>query len=115
MSINGVIFPVRGSVKIDPTKTEVTEGANIDGSIYVTSKPVVPTVEATLSDSCGLSLTQLMSLRCSDVVVELPEVGRTFILVNGTIAGRPSLNPETGEISGIKLIGSNIRELLDNV
>lgn len=111
ISVGGVIYPVRGSVTINATNIEREEGSNIDGSIYVNSKPVPPTIEATLSDTCGLSLTGLMAVKCQDITVEMPEVGRTMVLINGTIVGRPSLNPENGEISNVKFVGSKMREI----
>ena len=113
--VGGAVYPVRGNVTINATEIERTEGANLDGSIYVTSKPVPPSVEVTLSDTCGLSLQDLMNVRCQDVSVEMPEVGRTMILTNGIITGRPTLNPETGEISNVKFVGSRMREILETV
>lgn len=114
LSIGGVIYPVRGSVKVDITEVERTEGSNIDGSTYVTSKPVPPVLEATLSDTCGLSLKQLSDIRCQDVTVEMPEVGRTVVLIGAMSTGRPSLNPDNGEISGFKLVGATSREILED-
>ncbi|MEM6495633.1 MAG: phage tail tube protein [Pseudomonadota bacterium] len=115
ITVDGVVYPVRGSVTVMATEIEREEGSNIDGSIYVTSKPVPPTIEATLSDTCGLSLQQLINVKCVDITVELPEVGRTLILINGTIVGRPQLNPENGEISNVKFVGSKMREILADV
>jgi len=115
LTIGGKVYPVRGSVTVMPSPIERTEGSNIDGSIYTTSKPSPQTIEATLSDTCGLSITQLMSAQCTDITIEMPEVGRTLVLIDGVIAGNPSLNPETGEISGIKFVGRSMREILDNV
>lgn len=111
LTLGGVVYPVRGNVSIMPTKFEVSEGANLDGSVYTTRKPVPATVEMTISDSCGLSLTTLANQACVDATVELDSVGRTYVLVNGTVVGRPSLDPETGEISGVKLVATDVREL----
>jgi len=115
LTVGGQVFPVRGSVTVTAVEVERTEGANVDGSIYVTSKPTAPMIEATLSDTCGLSLMQIMNTACTDITVEMPEVGRTLVLVNGIITGKPSLNPETGEISGVKFVGQSMREILDVV
>jgi len=115
ITVDGQVYPVRGSVTVEASDVERTEGANIDGSIFVNSKPVPPMISGTLSDTCGLSLTQLMSVKCTDVSVEMPEVGRTLVLINATITGKPSLNPETGEISGVKFVGQSMREILDAV
>jgi len=115
LAINGELYALRGSVTVMASNVERSEGSNIDGSTYVTSKPVPPTIEMTLSDRCGLSLINLLNLPCgSDAVVEMPEVGRTMVLVNATLVGRPSLNPEDGAISGLKLVGSRMREILDD-
>ncbi len=114
LSIDGEIYHVRGSITLTAVNIEREDGANMDGSIYVTSKPIPPRVEATLSDQCGLSLSQMMNIKCVDTTLEFPEVGRTFILVNGIITGKPTLNPENGEISGFQMIGSSVREILED-
>lgn len=113
LTINGEVFSIRGSVNVMATNIERTEGANLDGSVFVTSKPVPQTVEMTVSDRCGLYLTTLHDYKCGDATIEMPEVGRTLALVNATVTGRPSLNPETGEISNFKLVGTRFRELHD--
>lgn len=114
ITVGGEVYPVRGSVTVTAVEVEREEGSNIDGSVYVTSKPVPPTIEATLSDTCGLSLKGLMEVKCQDITVEMPETGRTLVLVGGTIVGKPSLDPATGEISGVKFIGATMREILEN-
>ena len=111
LTLEGDVIPVRGSVTIMPTRFESTEGANLDGSVFVTHKPMPSTVEMTISDACGFSMSDLHSKQCTDATVELDAVGRTYILVEASIVDRPSLNPETGEISGIKMVCSEVREL----
>jgi hypothetical protein len=111
ISLAGQIVKVRGSVTINETNLDIKEGANIDQSVYTTSEPVPPSIEATLSDGCDVSISDLMKVRCTDITAELPEVGRTYILTGGTIAGRPSLDPSTGEISGVKFVGSQMRAI----
>ncbi|MFG6500147.1 phage tail tube protein [Sulfitobacter sp. 1A15106] len=111
LTVNGTVYAVRGSVTINPTAEERTEGANLDGSPYYTSKPVVPSVEMTLSDQVGLDIGALSGTACGDATIDLDEVERTYIVVNATVVGRASLNPESGEWSGLKLIGSEIRTI----
>jgi hypothetical protein len=113
LRVEGVVYPLRGSITLTAVDREATADANIDGSTFITSKPVPPMVEMTLSDTCGLSLYDLTKVRCVDVVLEMPEVGRTIVLVNGALVGKPQLDPATGEISGVSFVGSSIREILD--
>jgi hypothetical protein len=115
LTIDGQIYSPRGSVTIMPTTKEKTAESNLDGTVYVTSKNVPAKIDVSISDGCGLSLEDLMNHACTEATVELDEVGRTYVLVQATVVGRPSLNPETGEISGISLVAKRIRVLNDNV
>jgi hypothetical protein len=114
LTIDGVVYPVRGSVTIQPSKYDAEAGSNLDGSLWVTYKPVPVMVEMALSDFCGLSIIDLQKKVCTQATIELDHVNRTYILVNASVIGRPSLNPETGEISSVKMVAADIREIQDS-
>lgn len=98
---------VRGSLTIKPTTVETEAQANSDGSMYVTTKPVPAEAEIKLSDKCGLKMEDL--LNCSiDVTMELIDLRRTYLFTNSRMVGRPSIETETGEISGLKIASSNV-------
>lgn len=108
LTVNGTVYSVRGSASIQPTNLEREAASNLDGSVYVTSKPVPYMIEFALSDRCGLDLDELMGQTCIDATIELEQVGRTYIITEGTVVGRPALDPETGEITGVSMVASNI-------
>ena len=70
-------------------------------------------VELSLSDKCGLRLEDL--LRCHiDASVELIDMSRVYLFTNARLVGRPSINSEDGEISGLKLASANV-SMVENV
>jgi hypothetical protein len=115
LTIDGIVYSVRGNVTIMPTNLEREAGANLDGSVWVTNKPVPATIEMTVSDRCGLDLETIMGHTCVDATVELDSVGRTYVLVQASVIGRPSLDPTSGEISGLSMVASAVRTLHEDV
>ncbi len=111
LTINGTVYSVRGNVTIQPTNREITAEANLDSTIYTLHKPVPTNIEMTISDSCGLKISDLMNEQCVDATIELDAVGRVYVLVQANMTGRPSLNPETGEISNVQMVAQELREL----
>lgn len=99
--------PVRGSLTIKPTTVETESGANSDGSLYVTTKPVPAECELKLSNGCGLRLDDLLNCHI-DATMELIDIRRTYLWTRSRMVGRPSIETESGEISGIKLTSSNV-------
>ncbi|MGE0699267.1 MAG: hypothetical protein AB7O57_09255 [Hyphomicrobiaceae bacterium] len=99
---------LRGSLTIMPTNTETEAGANSDGSLYVTTKPVPATCEIKISDKCGLRLEDLTSCTI-DATIELIDMRRTYLFTRSRVVGRPSLDSESGEITGLKIASSNVQ------
>lgn len=114
LTINGTVYAVRGSATIEPAKFDISADANLDGSVYTTYKPTPAMASFTLSDACGLSVKQIQSAQCVDATFELDAVGKTYVFVNGSIVGKPSLNVENGEISGLQMVAEDVREILDD-
>lgn len=103
VAINGVVLPVR-SVSIIPMGMDRSAQANQDGSIYTIVKPIPPEINMKLSDGCGLDLSMLYLCEVN-VTVELIDVRRVYLMTRGKIVGKFELNTETGEISGVKIVG----------
>ena len=114
LTIDGTVYAVRGSATVNPAKYDISAESNMDGSLYTTYKPVPVKAEFALSDSCGLSIKQIQSAQCVDATLELDAVGKTYIFVGAAIVGMPSLNIETGEISGLSLVAADTREIHDD-
>lgn len=100
-------IPVRGTLTVKPTTVETEAGANSDGSIYVTTKPVPAEAELKLSDGCGLTLADLLDCHI-DATMELIDIKRTYLWTRARVVGRPSIDTESGEISGLKLVSGNV-------
>jgi hypothetical protein len=98
---------VRGSLTVKPTTVETEAAANSDGSLYVTTKPVPAEAELKLSDGCGLRLDDLLNCYI-DATMEMIDIRRTYLWTKARMVGRPSIETETGEITGLKLVSSNV-------
>lgn len=103
ITANGKRWPVRSSITIMYQDFERTATANQDGSLAVSTKSVLPEIDMTLSDSCGLTYSDLQGCPL-DVVVDLIDTRKKFFMTKAILVGRPSLNSETGEIRNMKLV-----------
>lgn len=106
ITANGQIWSARAAVTILPINFERKVEANQDGSIYTTTRAVPVEAEITLSDSCGMHIEDIMSCPL-DVTIELIDLKRRYLFTKAVVVGRPKLNTETGEISGLT-ITSNV-------
>lgn len=106
ISINGTAVSPR-TVSVIPFNFERDVKSNQDGTIYTTFKPMPAEADITLSDACGLDLTILMGCPL-DVTIDLWDVRRRYLFTKGVIVGRPKINTETGEVSGLKITGNSV-------
>ncbi len=108
ITANGNIWSARAAVTVMPINFERKVEANQDGSIYTTTKAVPVEAEITLSDSCGMQLADVMSCPL-DVTIELIDVKRRYLFTKAVVVGRPKLNTETGEISGLTVTANAVQ------
>lgn len=101
VEIDGRRYFSRGSVKIMPTTVEVENGANMDGTGYSTIKPVL--AKAELSFDSRLAIGQANLLSVINVTVREMDTGRMHLFTNARYSGRPNLDTEKGEISGLSI------------
>ena len=106
ITANGNIWSARAAVLITPINYERKVESNQDGTIYTTTKPMPAEAEITLSDSCGMAIEDIMACPL-DVTIDLVDVRRQYLFSKAVVVGRPKINTETGEISGL-IITSNI-------
>lgn len=97
----GKQFNIRAAITIRPSRIEVDGEANQDGSVYYLTKPVPAEADITLSDRCGELTTELIDGCLLDVTIKLIDMNRTYLFTRARVTGRPALNTETGEISGM--------------
>lgn len=109
ISANGQQWSARSSVTVTPTNYERTSGANQDGSLYTTYKPMPAEADIVLSDRCGLSINDIMGCPI-DVTIDLIDVRRRYLFTKGVVIGRPQINTETGEIRNIKITSNDVTE-----
>ena len=112
ITANGNIWAARAAVTIIPVNFERKVESNQDGSIYTTTKAMPYEAEITLSDSCGMHIGDIMACPI-DVTIELIDLRRTYLFSKAVVIGRPKINTETGEISGLT-ITSNVMSVETN-
>lgn len=111
-TINGERFSLRGAVTVYPANVTKENGANSDGTMYVTNAAAIPYAEATLSNTCGLNIVDLM--KCSgglNVVADFVDTRQQFVWANAVVLGTPQLNSESGEITGLKWASPNFKQV----
>ena len=113
INVGGVRYSARSSVTIRPTPFEREAGANQDNTIYVTTKPMPAEAEVTLSDRCGLKLDDLVAGCHIDVTIRLTDMKRTYLFTRASVVGRPEIDTESGEISGIIFASAAVKTLED--
>jgi len=109
LKIDGKLYRARGSFTIRPTTFSRDVGANSDGSIYVTTKAEPAEVEFTLSDRCGLNVSQLIKGCHIDATIRVIDMKKTWLFSMASVVGRPEYDTESGEIRGLKLVSGNVR------
>lgn len=97
LKINGLQYQLRGQLKIQPNLTQAEGIANQDGTVTHTDKAVVPYMEMTLSDSGGLSVQALGSVRGATVLAQLVN-GKQYTLRQAFTEGEVTDDTEKGEI-----------------
>lgn len=99
MTISGRPYSLRGAITIKNAGMSREAAANYDNTMYVTTRPGLVTAEISLSDHLGVDLRTLMADRY-DVTFTHYDMGRTDFFTDAQIVGDPSINMETGEITG---------------
>ena len=109
ITANGKQWSARSSITISPINFERSAGANQDGSLYTTYKPMPAEADITLSDQCGLVVADIMSCPL-DVTIDLIDVRRRYWFTGAVVVGRPQINTESGEIRNLKIVSNQVTE-----
>lgn len=110
-NVNNKRYATRGGVTIRPTNYSREANANDDGSIYVTTKPEPAMAEFTLSDHCGMSISDLTDACYVDVTIDLIDMRKRYLFTKATIVGRPEYKTDDGTITGLKVSASLVRQI----
>lgn len=111
LTINGIVYSARSALTVRPTNIEREAGANQDGTLFVTTKPVPAEAEINLGDKCGLNISDLTNQCHIDGTLELIDMKKQWLFTRSTVVGRPEYNTETGEITGLKLVSASAQEI----
>ncbi|WP_345815264.1 phage tail tube protein [Paraburkholderia sp. PREW-6R] len=110
LTVNGQQVSARGAFDIMPLNFERSVEANMDGTVYITQKPVPASASGTLSYSRDIDLQALYTLCDVPCTIELVN-GDTFVFPKAHIVGSPKLNTEKGEISDFKIACQTVRKI----
>ena len=111
LTINGRRDRSRGTVTIRPMRYRREVEANNDGSIYVTTQARPAEAEITLSDQCGLRIDELMGPCFVDATIDLIDMKRKYLFTKSTIVGDPEIASDTGEIRGLRIASSMVKQI----
>ncbi len=109
LTVNGQIVSARGEFTLRPTNFEREGGANEDGSIWSSYKPVPAEAEGSV-DACTTDISTLWDLCDVTVTFELNS-GESYVYPRARIMGRPELNTSNGETSGFKIMSAQARRV----
>ena len=104
LEINGRRFSVRASAKVMPSTVELENGANMDGSGYSTTKPVLAKLDITFDRGpSGINWTDAFLLQKVNITFQEDDVRATHLFTGGRFSGRPEIDTATGEVSGLSV------------
>lgn len=111
LTVDGEKYSVRAAVTVRPSRIEVDGEANQDGSVYFLTKPVPGEADIVLSDRCGLPTDKLINGCLVDATITLIDMARTYLFTRARMTGRPVLNTETGELSGMTIKSAQVKQV----
>lgn len=111
LTINGVAYSGRGKATIKPSSVSVTNGANQDGTGFSTVKSMLKELDLTFDRGIGLSWDETLLLQSVDVTFVETDYGATHLFTGARFEGDPSIDTESGEVSGLKLCSDRYQSL----
>lgn len=96
-----------GEIRIQPSGVERTAGASSGGSIWVVETARAPRAVLSFVNRCKSDPMELFKGRCQlDVVFIEKGRGITHEFTDALTVGNPEINLQTGEVSGIEIVGT---------
>ncbi len=109
MTIEGQIVSARGEFTLRPTNLEREGGANEDGTMWSSLKPVPAEAEGSI-DACSVDISKLWD-QCDVTVTFELNSGESYVYPHARIMGRPELNTGNGETGGFKIMSPVARRV----
>lgn len=105
IQISGRNFTARSSVSISPATIERTNGANRDGTGYSTIATKLASAEISFDrgERSGIVFNDAMLLEDINVTIYEEDARITHFFTAAAWGGTPSIDTESGEISGLKI------------
>ena len=103
ITIGSTTYSCRGKCQVDPSLVSVDAGVNWDGKGYKTVKPELAAVSLSFDRGKGLPWTQDWMLKDENVTIVELDAGVTHYLTAATKVGKPTIDTENGEVSGVSL------------
>ena len=105
IQIGGRNFTARGSVSISPATVERTNDANRDGSGFSTVKAKLASAEISFDrgERLGIVFNDELLLSDFNATIFEEDARITHFFTSAGFGGTPSIDTESGEISGMKI------------
>lgn len=108
ITIDGVTYHPVAEIKLQESNMEVDVVDNQDGTIGRSVKSSHYEIDITFRDMAGLNIQDLMS-RYFDFSGIERDMGRSILMTNAFLTGKPSRNSVNGEVSGLKVVSDQYR------
>lgn len=101
--IGGRKYSGRGTATLMTAGVALENGANEDGSAYSTVKAQLCSLELTFDRGVGLKWDKALLLQSVAATFKEIDAKRTHLFTDAAWSGTPSINTESGEVSGLKI------------
>jgi len=103
LDINGAVYSGRAKATISPAAATRENVANQDGTKSSMVKPKLPSLELTFDRGVGLVWDETMMLQDLNVTFVETDAKLTHLFTDASWSGEPSIDTESGEVSGLKI------------
>lgn len=105
IAINGRTFTARSSVSIMPATVERTNGVNRDGTGYSTIAPKLASADISFDrgERSGIVFNDAMLIEDINVTIFEEDARITHFFTSAGFGGTPSIDTESGEVTGLKV------------
>ena len=104
LTYDGKPLTLRAKFDSEPSNVEIDGGANQDGSLFRTAKPVGYMAEPVFQDvPLGLDWNAIIRGDARNVTLVEEFTGRLHTWTGAQFEGKPKVDHHTGEVTGIKI------------
>lgn len=106
----GNALTIRGEATVEPTNKENTTVVNQNGSLAKVVANMPYKIACTFQDGRAVDWDAIMRLSGVDCTMTEDYTGVVYTCTSGHFEGKPSVNRNTGEVSGLSFVGSQFRK-----